>query len=250
MSPVVLAMLVVTPMASLHMTVPRPVMREVAAYPQIAVPADDAQRRINAAVARLDARVRLAARDCVTESMARTGEWKRTVTVTMRGPRFVSYLVDDYVDCGGAHPDEGHSAIVYDLMTGAPVDWTQLLPATLTGKLDLVDGADQVKVVTLASLRLFAMYRAGYRHDSGDAAEDKDCRDAISGAGESGPPPMLAWLDAKTGGLAVQFDLPHAAQACSEPVVIPVAVLRREGASSQLVTALTAAHATAGRSGQ
>ena len=216
----------------------KPVRRDVPGFPRIAAPADDAQRRINRALDRLDSRVRTAARECLADSHVRRGDWARQIDVTMRGPDFLSFLVTDDVDCGGAHPDEGHSAIVYDLRTGTPVDWRALLPPVLTGTLALTDGADGVKVVTLASPRLFALYRARYDHGAaGD--EEQECRQAIAQGGAATP--MLAWLDAQTGGLALQFDLGHAEQACSEPVVLPIALLRHEGASPRLLAALTAA---------
>ncbi len=228
--------------APVRLAVPPPVRPGIAAYPRIAAPADTAQRRINAAVIRLDARVRTAAHECLTDSSTRVGDWQRDITVTMRGPEFLSYLVSDDVDCGGAHPNAALAAIVYDLRSGGPVDWAALLPTSLTGKLGLVNGEDEVKMVTLASPRLNALYRAGYSH-SDDADEEKECRTAIADEMQSGPVPMIAWLDAKTGGLAVQFDLPHAEEACAEPVVIPAATLRREGASPRLLDALAAAHA-------
>ena len=217
----------------------------IAAYPRIAAPVDDAQRRINAAVLQLDTRVRTAARACLTGTGTHPGNWQREVTVTMRGPEFLSYLTSDDVDCGGAHPNAGLVAIVFDLRSGAPVHWTTLLPPGLTGRLGLVEGEDEVKMVTLASPRLNALYRAGYDH-GGDAAEEKECRTVIADEMQSGPVPMIAWLDAKAGGLAVQFDLPHAEEACAEAVVIPAATLRREGASARLLDALAAAHARAG----
>ena len=52
---------------------------------------------------------------------------------------------------------------------------------------------------------------------------------------------MLAWLDAQAGGLVLQSDFNHAMQACSAAVVIPVAILQREGASARLVRALRGA---------
>ncbi len=51
---------------------------------------------------------------------------------------------------------------------------------------------------------------------------------------------MMAWLDAKAGGLAIQFGLPHVVQAC-EVAAIPAATLRAEGAQPALVDALQAA---------
>jgi hypothetical protein len=49
---------------------------------------------------------------------------------------------------------------------------------------------------------------------------------------------MMAWLDAKTGGLGVQFELVHVVQACEMPIVIPLATLRVEGAQPALVDAV------------
>ena len=48
-------------------------------------------------------------------------------------------------------------------------------------------------------------------------------------------------LGSKAGGLAVQFGLPHAVQACQAAVVIQVATLRAEGALPALVDAIQAA---------
>ena len=223
-----------------------PVLHDINGFPRIARPADDAQRRINRALARLDLKVRTAARDCMSGGGTHPGDWSRQIDVPMSGPEFLSYLVTDEVDCGGAHPNEGHSAIVYDLRSGAPVDWTTLLPPSLAGKLALAEGEDGVRVVTLASPRLFALYRAEYDRGPADA-DEKECRDAIKQEGENGPVPMLAWLDAKEGGLEVQFDLPHVEQACSEPVTISVATLRQAGASPRLLAALTTAHAASAK---
>lgn len=222
--------------------VPAPRVRhEIPGFPRIGAP-DAAGRRINAALDRLDARVRVAARDCLAERTVNPPGWERTVAVPMRGPEFVSYAVTDEVDCGGMYPYEVHSAIVYDLRTGGPVDWRAMLPARLTGTLALNEGADQVKVVTLSSRRLSALYAA--RYDPRRTGAPKDCVGLPDDDdGTSAATPMLAWLDAKAGGLALQFDLNHAMQACSEAVVLPIAVLRREGASPRLLAALTAAHA-------
>jgi len=71
-------------------------------------------------------------------------------------------------------------------------------------------------------------------------AEDlANCKEAVQ---ETDDPPMMVWLDAKSGGIAIQFDLPHAVQACTVPVVIPLAVLRADGANAALLDAIDAAH--------
>ena len=100
-------------------------------------------------------------------------------------------------------------------------------------------------MVTLASPLLFSLYLSGYdraiRMPGNDiAAEDIDgCKEAVRAEAN---PPMMVWLDAKSGGLAVQFDLIHAVQACAVPVVIPLAVLRANGANAALLEAIEAAH--------
>lgn len=215
----------------------------LAAMPQIDSPADDAERRINAALRRLDGPVRKAARACRAEGRTHSS-WTRTVRTPMRGPGFLSLEIVDDVYCGGAHPDVSLMAIVYDLETGAPVDWTALLPPTLTGKIALAAGADGTEMVTLASKRLHALYLERYRPRAADPKKDdanKDCREAVTETSDGEPPSMMAWLDAEAGGLAVQFDLAHVVQACADTVVIPTAVLRREGAKPVLTDALAAA---------
>jgi hypothetical protein len=218
---------------------PPPVAPGVAAFPRIARPADAAARRINAALVVLDARVRRAAAECRAEGGPGRSSWERRVEPTMRGPDFLSYRVTDDSYCGGAHPNNAHLAIVYDLGTGKPVDWATLLPARLVGAQALVTGGDGVRVVTLTSPRLTALYRAGYRTDH-EPAVDEQCRATIAGDAENGRIALLAWLDARRGALALQYDLPHVAQACSAPVYVPAEMLRREGASARLVAALLA----------
>jgi hypothetical protein len=159
----------------------------------------------------------------------------------MRGPGFLSLTVTDSVFCdGNAHPDAGTFSIVYDLATGKPVDWTKLLPASLTGTVALEDQGDGTKVVTLASKRLFQLYMAGYRAGEAPSSDLDDCRESLQATAADDAPGMMVWLDAKAGGLAVEVSLAHVVQACEEPVVIPAATLRAEGAQETLLKAFDA----------
>ena len=225
---------------------PPEVVKGLAAMPSIAEPGDEAERKINAALSRLDASARKAAAECKTDA-GKDSSWERSVQVPMRGPRFISYEVVDDTFCGGAHPNTSTMSIVYDLTTGAPVDWTALLPPALTGKPVLASGADGTKMVTLSGQTLYALYLTGYRPPSGAAkkdAEDDECREAVAEAGEGGNAPgMMAWLDAGEDGLVVQFDLAHAVQACADAVTIPAVALRAAGAQPVLVEAVIKAHA-------
>ena len=212
--------------------------KNAASMPLIAAPRDDAENKINAALRQLDGKLRKAIAACATgaKEAHATPNWERTVEATMRGPGFLSFSIVDNTDCGGAHPNVGTMAIVYDLQTGGSVDWTKLLPAALTGKVALQEGTDGTKMVTLSSKRLTELYFAGYRNP------DAECRQAMKDAAAETPPAMLAWLNAKAGGLAVKFDVAHVIQACADPVTIPSATLRQLGASPRLVDAIDAAH--------
>lgn len=217
-----------------HLRVPPPMRANIASMPQIIDPADAAESHINAALERLDATVRKAADECKTMD-GKPGNWERSIDVPMRGPGYISFVITDISDCGYAHPNVFTMSIVYDLRTGNPVDWTQLLPASLTGKVALQEGADGTRMVTLASQRLFELYRSGYATPNG---ADSDCQQAIDDSGRNGPPAMMAWLDARTGGLAVQYDLIHIVQACEKPIVIPLATLRAEGVQPAVLDAI------------
>lgn len=227
-----------------RLTVPPDLAKDLSAMPPIAGPVDQAEIAINAALRRLDAKAVKAAAECRSDGGKNAG-WERHVDAALRGPRFLSYAVTDNVFCGGAHPNVSTWSIVYDLTSGAPVDWTALLPATLTGTVALAEQADGVKIVTLASKRLHALYLERYRPDTAGSKDDADrqCREAVSETFDGKPPAMMVWLDARQDGLALQFDLAHVVQACADTVVLPTDVLRKEGAARVLTDAIDAAHA-------
>jgi len=208
------------------------------AYPRIVAPADEAEQRINAAVAQLDARLVKAVAEC-KKNGGKDAEWSRTIEVTMRGPRYLSYSITDNASCGGAHPEIGDTAIVYDLTTGAPVDWSKLLPPQLVGVVALDQTMDGTKMVTLQSKRLYELYMQQYRQ--GSRADDKDCIEAMQEAGADGPPAMTPYLDAKTGGLGLVFDVAHAVEACADPLVLPLGALRAEKTPDLTLRAIEAA---------
>jgi hypothetical protein len=213
---------------------PGPVRGAIAAMPQIANPADDAERRINAALQRLDVNVLKAAGAC------KGGDWTRVVEAPMRGPGFLSLVITDSYACdGAAHPDAATASIVYNLAAGKPADWARFLPASLTGKQVLSEEGGS-NFVTLSSKRLFDLYLAGYT-DGGATGEDlAQCKQAIRDSGD--PPPANVWLDAKSGSLAIEIELAHAVAACEDVVLVPASRLRGEGVQPALLKALAAAH--------
>lgn len=223
-------------------TKPATLGKDIDAYPRIAQPVDEAEKKINAAVAKLDGRVKKAAADCRREA-GKNWDWTRTLAVTMRGPRYLSYTIADSFNCGGAHPNIGTTAIVYDLATGAPVDWAKLLPPRLLGKVSLNAASDGVKMISLNSKRLYQLYLARYR--TGDRKTDKECLEAMEQAGgDDNSPALTPYLDAKEAGLGVMIDVPHVIQACADQMVIPLAILRAEGVGEATLKAIEAAKGT------
>ncbi len=214
--------------AGVTLTSPAPLAKDVAAFPKL--DAHDATAdKINAALVRLDNRVRKARADCVASKDA---EWSRSIDVTMRGPRYLSYLVSDSVYCGGAHPDSSSFALVYDLTTGNPVDWGKLLPKPIVETSSLDTAEDGAKIGVVGSKKLSAFYVEGL-----GKSLDPDCKEALT----TGDLNFVLWPDAKAKGLAMQtVSLPRAMQACADVVAIPTTKLREFGAAQSLIDALEA----------
>ncbi len=216
---------------------------DIEAFPRlVAAPGDNAAVRINQALDRRDAVVKKAAKDCRKQSdRPAEADWSRSITVTMRGPAYISFTANDSWFCGGAHPDSSAMALVYDLQTGAPVNWARLLPAALVKGTSLDNAGDGTSIGLVSSPVLQDLM---VKAEMADAANplDPDCKDVVSD-----PEVKLSlWPDAKAGGLAVQpASLIHAVAACGDSVVIPTATLRKLGVSAALLDAIDVAH-TAG----
>jgi hypothetical protein len=199
-----------------------------------AVPLASANK-INAAFRHDEDLVRGAAAECrraaqnSTANPAPVDAWTRTVQVTMRGPRYLSVLVLDSNECGGAYPNSGLAMpLVYDLASGAPVNWIKLLPLGATATLDTSLDGNRVGLVHWRELsrRL-------------KAASNVDCRAAVTDEDDIG---FLLWLDARSAMLrAVPGTFPHAIQACAATVQVKAAELRALGVSDDLVAALAEA---------
>ncbi len=214
--------------APIALTAPAPLAQGVAAFPKLSAH-DAIAGKINAALVKLDQRVRKARAECLTSKDA---DWSRSIAVTLRGPRYLSYLVSDSMDCGGAHPDASIFALVYDLKSGAPVDWAALLPKSLVERSSLETAADGASIGVVASKTLSALYVAGLGKDA-----DPDCKDALSETDLS----FVVWPDAEAKGLDIEtISLPHVVQACADVVTIGVPKLRDLGVAPSLIEALEA----------
>ena len=220
---------------AVRLTTPPPLARDNAALPRIAAPASAAMARINRALAKLDKSWMAFIRECRTSR----GDTGRSFEVTMRGPAYLSLVTHDDESCGGAHPDSDTLALVYDLNTGAPVDWRRLLGGRLvqTASVDTVIYGTSIGMLSSPALR--EIYVRSVRAAAGrDRTWWADCADTLR------DPRLvfIAWLDAKRAGLVLQPSLPHVEAACAEEAAIPAATLRGLGADPGLVGAIEAAH--------
>ncbi len=211
----------------------KPVAHGIEAFPRIAAPLDAAAVRINHALAGADASVDRLAVDCNHYK-----GWKRNVSVTMRGPRYLSLLARDDWYCGGAYPDTDLTALVYDLATGTPIDWTKLFPANLVPKAEPTPGRGVSDSLYVSSADLWNLYVK-----ASDTPGDDECnkvRKDPTGLDTT----LMIWPDAKDDAIdLVAADFPHVVKACSGPATIPTAELRKLGVDATLLDAIDEAHA-------
>lgn len=215
----------------------------VDAWPLIVSPDTPAAQRVNETLTRLNRQLVQSLHDCDAdyESWLKavghpedgqnqiSTDWLRTIKVTMGGPRFLSLVASDETFCGGAHPDSDVIAMVFDMTTGAPVDWTKMVaksPVASVNSATLSDGS------TTGTLVLLALQKINL------AAADADCKDAFQD-----PQPFLMWPDAKRGTLVAQpCDLPHVVQACANEINLTMDQARKLGFDESLLTAIEQAH--------
>ena len=210
--------------------------KDLAAFPRLSGSGDVVQK-INKALGQGDQRVKKAAKTCRSEGKEHSS-WTRKVDVTMRGPRYVSYVAHDDFFCGGAYPDTSSVALVYDLATGIPVDWTKLLagpPSAATN-----EAADGTVLGTVSSPKLKELYLAAVKIT--DVDDPHECDDILRETDFN----FILWPDVKENAVVLaQMDLPHVTAACGPAASVPMAKLRQAGFDAGLLDAIEAAHKAA-----
>lgn len=210
----------------------KPVAHGIAAFPRIVAPRTDAAVRINRALDGADAWADRLAVDCNHYK-----GWKRNVSVTMRGPRYLSMLAMDDWYCGGAYPDTDTTALVYDLATGAPIDWIKLFPASLVPKAEPTPGRGVSDPLYISSADLWDLY---VKASDTPGDECNKVRKDPSGLDST----LLIWPDGKADGIALAAtQFPHVVKACGQPATVSTAELRKHGVDAALLDAIDEAHA-------
>jgi hypothetical protein len=221
-----------------------PLRYGVDAWPLIDHPATPAAMKVNARLTHLNLLMERSLKDCdagYNNALQQMGpaakgqdpaskDTNRSITVTMRGPRYLSMVARDFADCGGAHPSTDTEVMVFDLKTGAPVNWMALIAksANASSYTDTVmDGTTAGAIVLPALSKMYI------------AAADKDCTDAFEDSQS-----FLIWPDATKGTLDVEaFDLPHVVAACGTEMDLSLKQARELGFKAVLLDAISAAKA-------
>lgn len=225
--------------------------KDVDAWPLIVAPDTSAAQHINTTLALLNQQLAQSLLDCdadyrqwlimlsesgVTRNPAsdkESAEFSRIVQVTMTGPRFLSLVGSQETFCGGAHPDSEQISIVFDMTTGATVNWVALLPksAQASAYSETASDGSTVGALILPALRKSLV-----------ASATADCKDAFLN-----PQPFLIWPDAKREVLVTQpFDLPTAVLACANEIDLTIDQARKLGFDGTLLTAIEQAHRQTG----
>jgi hypothetical protein len=219
------------------------VRKGVDLWPLIVNPVTPAELRVNRTLSLLNRRLIKALPGCdagALDAMKQNGaipkgfdpaseDWSRTVRVTMVDPHFLSEVENEDTDCGGAHPDSGQMALVFDMTTGLPVNWVLQVSnkAGVTTYADSMMDGSKVGALVLPALLPMAV-----------AAAEADCKDAFSA-----PQSFQIWLDAKGATVVAQaFDLPHAAAACAEEIHLTIDQARKLGFGENILGPLEEAH--------
>ena len=157
-------------------------------------------------------------------------DWERTIAITMTGPRFLSIVaIDGFVFCGGAHPDRDTLAMVFDLTTGKPANWMNLIgkSANASAYSDTNSDGTTVGALIVPALRVMTQAKA-----------DKECKDAFRN-----PQSYQLWPDAKSGTLTAEpFGLPHVVAACADDITLTPDQARKVGFDETLLSAIAQAH--------
>jgi hypothetical protein len=207
-----------------------PVAAHIAAFPRVA---DGTGRRVAARINRA-----LTAAEQGLGCSEGKGSWNRGVNVTMRGPRYLSLLALDDWYCGGAYPDTNVAALVFDLRTGAPIDWQRLFPAGVIQAAGTGPGGGDSEPITVSSAALWELYAKAVAADGTD--RDEECSKVMADRRGSG---LMLWPAAAADGLGIQqSDFPHVIKACGPPEMLGMPALRKLGLSTILLAAIEEAH--------
>ncbi len=216
------------------------IARPDGSLPMLLSPITPATNRINAVITKANKAWAQFEKDCRGTVSHADFEATRSAHVAMNGPRYLSLVISEEWNCPGTpHPDHDTVALVYDLQTGRPLDWTTMLPARLLSRLHVEEaGCCGPKIAFLSSPDLDRLYVRTLKATERDTQRWSNCSDAINDASLD----FVAWPDAKQNGVVLQPVLAHAVAACADEALVSVSNLRSLGAAERFVRAIEEGH--------
>jgi hypothetical protein len=221
--------------ATLKLRARPPIGKDIDAFPRVISGASPSvMTSINRVLARADAWARAEQVNCKRESQ---GNIERSVSTTLPGPRYASFVAADNYYCGGAI--NLRIAFVFDLKTGAAPNWPKLLPG-LELKAEPKEPGEDDYHRRYSSNALSEIYLKAARLDMIGANPDAkaveqyvDCDGKLN----SNPLSFGFWIDPTEGGVVVEpFGVNHR-DACVPEITIPLETIRALGASPDLLAA-------------
>jgi len=211
-------------------------------WPKILAPRNSAVDRANAIISAMNRRAAQALRDCddsyrldfnLPESASVKADWDRRITVTMRGPRFISMTATETSFCDHSYPINDHAAVVFDMTTGELLNWQKFLPTAAGASetsAESIDRATSTEIV-MRSLTELAVGRA-----------DPDCKKALE---DFGYLTFQIWPDTRLGQLMIKATgQPHVTQACEETIGISIPEAKKLGFSIEILNSIEQGHRT------
>ncbi len=222
----------------------RQLRKGIDAWPLILHANDAALKRVNAILQEMNQKLALALKDCDTNYAAwaqevgdaskgkggAAGDWERKVEVTMTGPRFVSVVATDtFIFCGGAYPDSDRIAMVFDMATGDPVDWTAMIAKSASASSLADSGYDGTNFVVLLLPGLEKINLA---------SASPECKGAFDYQQM-----FVIWPDAQKEQLvAIASGLPHVVSGCEQEIHLTMEQIRALGFDETIIGSIESAH--------
>jgi hypothetical protein len=217
----------------------RQLREDVDLWPLIVHPKNAAEMEADETLVQLNGKLAKTVRDCLSGEFAwskdkfTSGDFVRTIKITMLGPRFLSMVATDGFYCGGAHPEDDLTALVFDMETGKQVDWNALVAKSSRASSPKNPPGDGEGTRPLMLPELQVIYAA---------AEETYCKDYFEDEQA-----FVIWPDAESGTLIAKVaGLPHVAAPCKNEFKLTIEQARKLGFDESLLLAIEEAHRIAG----
>ena len=205
------------------------------AHPRIASGATaGVMKRLNAQFSVSDAKIQRARKTCPGGA---DSDWAHTVYSAMRGPAYLAFTINDEYTCGKRAEVSRRAASAYDLATGEPVLFEQVLPGLGLARKSLA-GPSGESFHVYESAKLAELYVAfaldGWKPEPGEP----DCASILPQTALQ----FSLWPDAEHGGIGVvDSTLPQMTSVCTRQLFLDAGQMAAFGAPANFLDAISTA---------